>query len=245
LKERIKVQKYYILSDKGAKLAALLFQIEKEASPLLIICHGFTGTKEGREGKYLKMAEWLKERGISSLLFDFYACNESEGNLHDLTLSQETEDLKNIVRFCRNLGFSSIHLFGRSLGGAIAIIYGAYDHQIKSISTWAAPADLKRLFLPLRGKEIYAYGKSFKLNDNFYREIEEYEPRRQVKEVSPPLLLLHSKKDDTVPYSEAEELFRTANKPKKITLFEDLDHELSYDYQKIWQPVAQWVEQWN
>ncbi|MHB8157838.1 MAG: alpha/beta hydrolase [Desulfocucumaceae bacterium] len=136
------------LNGRGQKLSGLLSPGPvQERSAVVIVCHGFSGSKEG-QGMAVDMAQFLAKNGFSSFLFDFAGCGESEGKFEDITLSGQIDDLKSAVDFCLDMGFSSAITQGRSFGGTTALCHGASDSRIKGVCTWAAPASLSDLYRP-------------------------------------------------------------------------------------------------
>ncbi len=85
-------------------------------SLLLIVCHGFSGSKEGG-GKAISMGEYLSHHNITTLLFDFSGNGESDGKFEDITLSGQVEDLFSAVKFMLSLGFKKNLYHGKELWG--------------------------------------------------------------------------------------------------------------------------------
>jgi uncharacterized protein len=145
--------KFFILNKRGQRLAAILCGKASIRGPVVIVCHGFTGSKEG-SGRALEMGRALASQGCSCLLFDFAGCGESEGLWEEISLSRHMEDLADMVQWCREAGFSKIILNGRSFGGAAALCYTASDKEIAGVCTWAAPARPAELFRKLAGGTV-------------------------------------------------------------------------------------------
>lgn len=106
----------WIQNRRGLRLDALLYDARPEAkrspetgsgSPLVIVCHGFTGSKEGGRGA-TEMGERLCRLGYSSLMFDFAGCGESEGLWAEISLTGQVEDLGSAVRWGQEAGFDPI-----------------------------------------------------------------------------------------------------------------------------------------
>lgn len=91
--------------------------------PLLIVFHGFTGTKVDNHFIYPKLCRSLEARGIASLRFDFSGSGESDGDFRDMTLSGELDEARRIFDFAQGLAGidpRSIFLLGHSMGGLVA-----------------------------------------------------------------------------------------------------------------------------
>ncbi len=76
-----------------------------EKCPMVIFCHGFSGTKDGP--LFELVADTLQAHGIASIRFDFNGHGESEGDFKDMTVPNEIEDAKKVVAYVRDLRYVS------------------------------------------------------------------------------------------------------------------------------------------
>lgn len=251
-------QNQFIPNRRGQRLAALLCEVKKrqkglppDRGPVVVVCHGFTGSKEGG-GRALEMGEALAARGCSCLLFDFAGCGESEGLWEEISLSRQIEDLGGVVQWCRDTGFSKIIVNGRSFGGATALCYGAADKQIAGICTWSAsacPADLFRKFAggvvagPAEEMvEIAGGDGAVRLRKGFFYDLEKHDLLDCASQIAPrPLLLIHGTADEVVPSGDARLLVEAAGEPKSLTLVEGADHRFSAHMDAVWQIFFNWL----
>jgi len=235
---------------KGLKLAGLLYA-GPETDTVIIVCHGFTGSKEG-SGKAVAMAEKLGERGYAALLFDFSGCGESEGDFSDICLSGHIDDIKSSVDFCLDSGFERVVTVGRSFGGSAALCHGGSDLRVAGVCTWAAPAELVELFsvfnnhegvtegnlVPLSGEEGTVFIKK-----NFFSDLEQHDVLAQAALITPrPLLIIHGNDDEVVPPGNAQAIFNAAAPPKKIKFIPGADHRFTGQHEKVWQILLNWLE---
>jgi hypothetical protein len=91
--------------------------------PLLLIFHGFTGTKVENHFIYPKLCRSLERAGVASLRFDFSGSGESDGEFRNMTLSGELEEARNIWDFALGLhgiDQGSVFILGHSMGGLVA-----------------------------------------------------------------------------------------------------------------------------
>ncbi|PJI09185.1 MULTISPECIES: alpha/beta hydrolase family protein [Clostridium] len=116
---------------------------EGEKCPLVIIMHGIT--EERQKPIPLSMAEELLKHSIASVRFDFNGHGESEGSFEDMTVMNELEDAREILRYAKSLDFAeSISIFGHSQGGVVAgMIAGCYQNDISCIVQMSPAATLK------------------------------------------------------------------------------------------------------
>lgn len=253
MNEIYKWERVNVSNSRGLKLAALLHSMAP--GPIVIMCHGFTGSKEGG-GRAKEMAEELGRHGWASLLFDFAGNGESEGNFEDLTLSGQIDDLSSIVDWCKDKGFNKIVTLGRSFGGSTVICQAAGDSRISGICTWAAPARLMELFGGFTDESLEGPKEELvtlagedgmiKLKRGFFCDLKSYDVASNAALISPrPLLVIQGTKDMTVPAEDAEIIYNAADNPKKLFWIEDGDHQFSAHYKQVWGIVLEWLTDLN
>lgn len=247
-------QKKLIRNRCGLNLAALLREADPvspgSGPPLVIVCHGFTGSKEGGGGA-LAMGDELARRGFSTLLFDFTGCGESEGRWGGITLSRQVDDLDAVVGWAQNRGYRRIVLNGRSFGGATALAYAAEDSRIDAVCTWAAVARPLQLFSGSVSEEIGLKGPADEgiflsgsggLGRHFFQDLQRYNLPGCAARISPrPLLLIHGTADEVVPLEDARLLYSSAGEPKELSLIEGADHRFSDHAEKVWTVFFRWL----
>lgn len=135
-----------------------------DKQPVVIICHGLTGSKD--ELHISKLADELRIRGIASIRFDFNGHGQSEGLFLEHTVANEVEDAKCIYEYVKSLPWvdtSRIGIAGHSQGGFVAGV-AAGDQGFDNIKAVAlmAPAAL----IHTTTKEGVCFGdESMKLGD--------------------------------------------------------------------------------
>ena len=242
-------QKIKYPNETGLGLAGLLYAAEP-AGTVIIVCHGFTGSKEGG-GRALTMAEELGARGYAVLLFDFSGCGESEGAFAELTLTRHIGDLRASVTYCCNLGFQRILTLGRSFGGTTALCLGRAGGAVAGVCTWAAPGALRELFVPLRRQNMDPSLATLKLSDEddalqikkeFLTDLDRYDVFDLAGRIAPsPLLLIHGARDEVVPEKNARLIYQAAGQPKRITVLPQGDHQFTACHEVVWQEYFAWL----
>lgn len=252
-----------IPNNRGESLAALLYLPGYEESagaassgagrrlrgkrgrgkrrPLVIVCHGFTGSKEGG-GRALEMAGQLGGAGYAALLFDFAGCGQSEGSWDELTLSGQVDDLSAVAGWCRENGFSPLIVNGRSFGGATALCCAAQNQAIDGVCTWAALAYPYGFFSALLAGSrlleadgpddetapLASEGKTVYIKRRFINDLRLYDPAGCAARITPrPLLVMHGTADELIPVEEAEIIYQAAGEPKELQLIAGADHRFS------------------
>ena len=243
-------RKVTLQNDRKLSLASLIYT-GSEPGTMVVICHGFTGSKEGGGGA-ISMAEKLGKLGYSTLLFDFSGCGESEGHFSDISLSNHIKDVKCAVDFCHDTGFKSIITVGRSFGGAAVLCHGGTEKKVAGVSSWSAPADplrhfsgylkgpapLERDLVPLTGQ-----GSTVFVKKGFFDDLSRHDVINRASLLSPrPLLVVHGEDDDTVPPVNAKLIFEAAKVPKALKIIPGADHRYSGHYREVWDTFFSWLK---
>jgi len=114
-------EKIFFKNSKGNKLCGILSNpTSKKEKPIIILCHGFSTSKEGRT--YVRLEEILNDNGISTFRFDFFGHGESEGKFEEVTTFESVDDIHNAIKFLKKSGYIKIGLVGSSFGGMASII---------------------------------------------------------------------------------------------------------------------------
>lgn len=238
-------------NKKGLKLAGLLYS-GPASGTVVIVCHGFTGSKEGG-GRAVAMAEELGRIGYAALLFDFSGCGESEGDFTAISLTGHISDLHSTVDFCFETGFNRVVTAGRSFGGAAVLCQGGSDRRVAGVCAWAAPADLTGVFssfreraakfegdlVPLSGEAGTVY-----INKSFFSDLERHDVTGQAALIAPrPLLVIHGSNDAVVPLENAHAIYKAAGEPKEIQIIPGADHQFTGRHQEVWEVLFRWLKE--
>lgn len=170
--------------------------------PALVILHGYPADK----GDLLFRASQLHQ-DFNILLIDFRYFGES-GGTHTTLGSKERLDVEAALLFLESRGFEKAGVFGFSLGGAAAILQAAQDDRISAIVSYASFADVTLL-----GKDVYSHLPI--IRDalvplmNFWAKMfwdvdAAYSPQDAAQYIKIPILIIHSRQDDQIPFHHAE-----------------------------------------
>lgn len=253
-------EKLWIMNTRGNRLAALLYRPCRaypsasaacRGGPLVIVCHGFTGSKEGG-GRAAEMAQRLGGLGYACLLFDFSGCGESEGRWADISLTGHMEDLRCVVQWSREAGFAPIILNGRSFGGTTVICYAARDREIAGVCTWAAVGRLELLFKSfihssdVNGAEQVALNSengTLYINRDFFYDLEKHDVLACAAQIAPrPLLVIHGTADESVPPVDADLIYRAAGENAELEMISGADHRFSNHTGATWERFFGWLQ---
>ncbi len=179
------MRKFYFISY-GKKLCGIIK--ERKDTPLVLIVHGWTSSKEGKTGKTLKSLG----RKYAVMAFDFYGHGESQGRLGDMTISMGIRNVTDAAKYARKLGHKKIILVGSSFG-CLCCMFAALK--------------IKPLAMILRAPISYYFRETL---DNkgpaFKKEYKKFNAYRVAREIKCPVIIFHSRRDERVPIDQSRKL---------------------------------------
>ncbi len=184
---------------------------------VVLFCHGNAGNISHRVGTL----EILHNLGFSILIFDYRGYGHSEGKPDETGTYRDAEAA---WQYLQQQGYrdDQIIIMGRSLGAAIAAEL-AERHPPGALileSTFTT--------LPNLAAELYPYLPVRWLSRFRYETID------RLPLINAPLLIVHSREDEIIPFIHGEQLFKIANPPKQFLELEgghnDAIHSSRIDY---------------
>lgn len=130
------LEKFLKIKGPNGALAAVLHGADPKK--IVILAHGFTGTKCESGRLFVQTSRALAEAGISALRFDFWGSGDSEGGFEQVSPNTEIADLHSVIAWARKRQYSEIGVLGLSLGGAVSICTVAENPNVKTLVTWSA-----------------------------------------------------------------------------------------------------------
>ncbi|MEX0856594.1 MAG: alpha/beta fold hydrolase [Balneolaceae bacterium] len=249
--------------------------------PVIIFLHGFKGFKDwgpfpdaceelSRAG-FAVLAFNFSLNGIGEKKTEF-----SEGDLFEReTFSQDLADIGSIIDALQNgeiddshsnLNTDKIGLVGHSRGGHTAISAAVEFAPIQCLVTWSAVADYENRWTDEMKKdwEKKGYtliknsrtGEEMKLGKVVYEDFIQNASRvnaiNRVKELRIPALFIHGREDESVPYTDSEQLhIACKSKNKELRLIANTGHTYGSahpfeepEFPKPFSEVLNWTEGW-
>jgi uncharacterized protein len=172
----------------------------RQAEGVLLMCHGNGGNISHR----LDSFALYHQLHLSVLAFDYRGYGLSAGQPSEQGTYQDAAAAWDYLVRTRGVPPEHILVLGRSLGGAIAAQLASTQRPAGLVveSAFSSVPDLAAQwypFLPAR--------RLCKFN---------YNTLQFVRQVRCPVLVLHSPKDDHVPFAHARRIFNEANEPKRL-----------------------------
>jgi dipeptidyl aminopeptidase/acylaminoacyl peptidase len=213
-------EKIFFKNSKGNKLCGILSNpTSQKENPIIILCHGFSTSKEGRT--YVRLEEILNNSGISTFRFDFFGHGESEGKFEEITTFEAVDDIHNAIKFLKESGYIKIGLVGSSFGGMASIIEAGKTDKLYILALKSPVSDYLGLIHTREDEQeiekwreqgfidvIGVDGETRKLNYSFYEEAKKVKAYESAQKIKIPALIVHGDEDETVPIEQSK---RTAN----------------------------------
>lgn len=139
----VQVQQLTIPGERGSIHATLTTPANAENMPAVVICHGFTGSRQ-LDGHAKPLAKTLAQHGIASIAIDFAGSGESEEPFTAYTPANMRDDITSaIIYLTDTVGADPerIGLLGHSMGGrAVSLYLDGRDYPVTAAALWS-PAD--------------------------------------------------------------------------------------------------------
>lgn len=249
----------YIDGDHG-RLKALIQKPELQPGqqcPMVIFCHGFSGTKDGP--MFELVCDTLQAHGIASIRFDFNGHGESEGEFKDMTVPNEIEDAKKVVEYVRDLRWvSDLAIAGHSQGGVVASMTAGQlseeqgEPAFKAVVLMAPAAILRedairgntmgKQYDPFDPGEYVELWGGLKLGGNYIRTAFSLPIYETAAKYQGPALIIHGTADRVVPYTYGERFHQIW--PKSELVIQDyFDHGFSQNIYRTTDIVSDYLIQ--
>jgi len=169
-------------------------------SQVLLFFHGNAGNISHR----LDSIRQLHDLGLSVLIIDYRGFGQSGGKTGEKGFYQDAEAAWRYLTEDRAYAATDIIIFGRSLGGSVASWLAA-QHQPRALvveSSFTSVPDV--------AADLYPW-LPVRLLSRFNHATRDY-----VRDVHSPLLVIHSRDDEIIPFHHGESIFAAANEPRKL-----------------------------
>ena len=178
----------------------------------ILFLHGNAGTLENRIHKI----NHFKDMNINFLLVAWRGFSGNKGKPTEKNLY---EDARSAVQWLESKGIkkNNIIIYGESLGTGVAT-------EIAQNKNFAGII-LESPFTSMieAGKDKYPYlPVKFLLKDK-------YESEKKIKNIKSPILIMHGKVDNIVPFHMGKKMYELANNPKYSYFSEYDDHMMEYN----------------
>jgi fermentation-respiration switch protein FrsA (DUF1100 family) len=206
----------YIQNKEGIKLKAWLHEKDLVNKKTIIFFHGNAGNLRNRNYKLNELSKF----DINFLIVAYRGFSGNQGKPSEQGLY---EDARSALDFLKIKGVKekNLILYGESLGTAVAI-ETAQNKDLAGIileSPFTSMVELAHKYYPFLPVK-------FLLKDK-------YETIKKLPKINSPLLVLHGKIDNIVPFAMGKKIFNKANEPKFKYFVDNDDHMIRYDQELL------------
>ena len=202
----------FIDVEKNLKLKAWLIENDFKNKKTLVFFHGNAGNLSNRTYKLNQLSKL--DLNIIILAWRSFSGNEGEPSEQNLY-----NDAKKTIDWLNSRGVKNknIILYGESLGTGIAVELGQ-TNQFGGIILESPFTSMTNA-----AKNIYPWlPVKYLLKDK-------YDSEKKIKNLQIPILIMHGKKDNIVPFKMGKKLYDLANNPKFFYFTENDDHMMTFD----------------
>ncbi|MEM9305299.1 MAG: alpha/beta hydrolase, partial [Pseudomonadota bacterium] len=164
----------------------------------VLFFHGNAGNISHR----LESIAVFRRLGLDTFIIDYRGYGRSEGRPSEAGIYRDADAAWNHLRQERSIAAQEIVIFGRSLGGTAAAWLGAREEPAALIveSSMTSAADMASRSYP-----IYPTSLILRL---------EFPVRDAIARATAPVLVVHARQDELIPFAMGEALFAAAPAPK-------------------------------
>jgi len=192
-------EKVVLKTDDGLKLAAWYVPAEKACSTVLM-CHA----NGGNMGHYLDTVNIFNEMGLNCLIFDYRGYGSSQDRPTEKGTYLDARAAWDWLTQKKNIAPQDIIVFGRSLGASIASHLAA-EVDPKTLvmeSAFTSYVDIGKKFYPYLPVRLFA--------------MYNYNTTEHLSRVNCPVLFIHSRHDEMIPFEFSLRLYDAAKEPKQL-----------------------------
>jgi len=205
--EQLKIEEVFIKTSDGEKLHAWWMPIRQstgQADPAhetVLFFHGNAGNLTDRTFRL----DIFNKLGLNTLIIDYRGYGKSSGQIKkEQDLYTDGLAAWDYLIEEKKIKSENIIIWGRSLGGAIAVDL-AQEKNVNAVILEATFASIYGVvpkafrFLPIKLILKYKFASGEK-----------------IKNIQAPVLIIHSQDDEIIPFEQGQKLYDTANQPKQF-----------------------------
>jgi alpha-beta hydrolase superfamily lysophospholipase len=214
-------------------LAYDLWLPEAEAPwPGVVVLHGAGSRKEN----HADFARAASARGWAALAFDARGHGESTGAM-SATATADVLTMVELLAGTEGVDRARIVLRGSSMGGFLAI-HAATSPKVAGVFA-ICPAGEGQLLRGLRRDDLAMQVEREALEG----WLAAHDIRSAVEALAgKPVVIMHAKGDEDIPYTQSEELFARASDPRKLVIVPGGDHRSAQHDPELQAVGLRWLE---
>jgi len=168
---------------------------------------------------------WMPAEGFNVLALDYRGYGASQGTPSLAGVQLDIDAAMRTLLARPEVEPKRVVLFGQSLGGALAIYYGAHGRYRASLSAVVADSAFSD-YRSITREKLAGFFLTWPFQWLPWLTVDDdYSPIAAVGAISPiPLLLLHGDRDTVVPFHHSQKLFERAGAPKDLWIVPGAGH---------------------
>jgi len=172
----------------------------RHATRTVLFFHGNGGNISHRRDSLLI----FHRLGLNVLIIDYRGYGRSGGKPSEMGLYEDAATAWRYLVDERGVGGEDIVIFGRSLGGSVAVQLASEVKPAALIleSAFSSTRDMARALFPILSRVVWLRY--------------EFNAVARIDRIGVPLLMLHSPQDEIIPYRFGRKLYEAAAEPKRF-----------------------------
>ena len=207
------IKEVFIETPDNLKLLAW-YHKSNNRNPILVY---FPGNSYDIGERAYRIERYINQ-GWGVLLLDWRGYSGNKGSPTEKNLYSDSKISVNWLKKKLSIDESKIILYGESLGCAVAVELGLHD-KFKSIILEAPFTSIGDI-----GQQKYP------IYPVKYLTLDKFDNLSKIERMLSPLLIIHGKNDEVIPYIHSLKLFQKAKEPKKHVCVDEAMHNNLYDY---------------
>ena len=205
-------EELFINTDENISLKSWFIKKDLSKFKTILFFHGNAGNLLNRVHKLNE----LNKLDVNILLISWRSFSGNKGKPSEKNLYH---DGNRVVEWLHEQGINKndIILYGESLGTGVATELASNNKFAGVIleSPFTSIADAAKIYYPYLPINLL-------LKDR-------YDSKNKIKRINSPILIMHGKKDNIVPFKMGKKLYDLANNPKFFYFTENDDHMMTFD----------------
>lgn len=201
-----------LTSEDGVSLVAWWLPGSAPTKATIVFAHGNAGNLSGHSAN----VAWLTDHGYDVLALDYRGYGGSGGRV---SVAGAIADVRTALRAAtaQTPATRPLILLGQSLGGTLALYAGAtieLDRSIDVVVSISAFSDYRRIVRDVAGQSLLLAPLGWPASWLFSNR---YRPLDVIGDLAPvPLVIMHGRGDEIVPFHHATALYHRAQQPKTL-----------------------------
>ena len=208
----LEAQEVLVEVEAGVRVHGWYFPPPDAEAPVLLFCHGNAGNISHR----LDNVRHLVRHGLGVMLFDYRGYGRSTGSPSEQGIYRDGRAVYEHLAGEKGIPPERIVLFGRSLGAAVAV-EAALHHPVRCVILESAFTSTKGMAREMGPFALFSF-----LAPAHYDNLD------KVPRIDAPLLFIHGREDEIVPFHMGEALYRAATEPKRFLPLDRAGHNDTY-----------------